>query len=129
MVAVVKVSVIRLLGLLLSMPALTSCSTTTKVDPFGSSYPANPENCEIKFFKKMTPPTEPYETLGKIETHLQKNFFFGGKVHLKDDAFCELRLKACNLGGNAVIIDDYVESSASEMSHVHVWARVLKVSK
>ena len=118
-----------MLGHLLSILALSSCSTTTKVDQFGSSYPANPENCEIKFFKKIKPPTEPYEQIGKIETHLQKNFFFGGNVHLEDDVFRELRLKACHLGGNAVIIDNQVESSAAEMSHVHVWARVLRVSK
>lgn len=111
------------------MLALSSCSTTTKVVQLGSSYPANPENCEIIFFQKTTPPTEPYETIGKVETHLQKNFFFGGKVRLEDDARRELCLKACHLGGNAVIVDDYVESSASEMSHVHAWARVLRVSK
>jgi hypothetical protein len=127
--AVVKLPVIGLLGYLLLMFVLSSCSTTTKIDQLGSSYSAKPENCEITFFKKTKPPAEPYETLGKIETHLQKNFFFGGKVNLDDDAYQELRLKACQLGGNAVIVDEYVESSAAEMSHVHVWARVLKVSK
>jgi len=30
-------------------------------------------------------------------------------------------------GGNGVIVDDYVVSSAAEMSHVHVWDSVLKV--
>jgi hypothetical protein len=126
--ALVKPPVLGLLGHLLLILVLSSCSTTTKVDQLGSSNLAKPVNCEIKFFKKMTPPTEPYETLGKVETHIQKNFFFGGKVHLEDDAFQELRIKACHLGGNGVIIDDYVESSAAEMSHVHVWARVLRVS-
>jgi hypothetical protein len=32
------------------------------------------------------------------------------------------------LGGNVVVIDDHIESSASEFSHVHVWATVLKAS-
>lgn len=124
-----KPSAIRSLVKLLSVFALTSCSTNTKVDQLGSTYPANQSSCEIIFFEKLTPPTEPYETLGKVETHLQRNFFFGGRVNLEDDAHHELRLKACNLGGNAVIVDDYVESSAAEMSHVHVWARVLRVKK
>jgi hypothetical protein len=127
--AVVKLPVMGLLGHLLLMLVFSSCSTNTKVDQLGFSYPAKPENCEITFFKKTKPPAESYETLGKIETHLQKNFFFGGKVNLEVDAYQELRLKACHLGGNAVIVDEYVESSAAEMSHVHVWARVLKVPK
>ena len=124
-----KLSSIQLLGALLSVAMLYSCSTTTQVDQLGSSLPANPENCKIRFFQKTSLPTEPYKILGMVETHLEKNFFFGGKVHLEDDAYGELRLKACNLGGNAVIIDDFVESSAAEMSHVHVWARVLSLSK
>lgn len=124
-----KPSEIRSLGICLSVVVLTSCSTNTKVDQLGPTYPANQSSCEIIFFQKLTPPTEPYEILGKVETHLQKNFFFGGKVSMEDDAHHELRLKACSLGGNAVIVDDYVESSAAEMSHVHVWARVLRVKK
>ncbi len=57
-----------------------------------------------------------------------QNFFFGGKVQLEDEAFKELRIKACELGGDGVIIDDSIETSVSEMTHVHVWATVIKYS-
>jgi len=107
---------------------LSACATTTQVNKLGSGYQAKDKECEIQFFKD-TKPTELYEAIGKIESHIKKNFFFGGKVQLEDEAFKELRLKACNLGGDAVIIDDYIESSASEMTHVHVWATVLKLFK
>ena len=60
---------------------------------------------------------------------MKKNLFFGGKVQLEDEAFKELKRKACSLGGDAVLIDDYIESSASEMTHVHVWATVVKFTK
>jgi hypothetical protein len=118
----------RLLGYLVLAHALSACSTTTKVDPLGAKHPPGAGTCEIVFFEKARPPNASYESIGKVETHVQKNLFFGGRVNLKD-AFEELRSKACGLGGNAVIVDDYVESAAAEMSHVHVWARVLKLSR
>ena len=118
----------RLLVYLLLTHALSACSTTTKVDPLGAGHPPRAENCELVFFEKADPPNAAYETIGKIETHVQKNLFFGGQVNLKD-THEELRSKACGLGGNAVMIDDYLESSALEMSHVHVWATVLRVSQ
>jgi len=125
----VNFSLTRSFGYLLLALALAGCGTTTKIDQIGSPYPANSEDCEIVFLEKTKLPTEPYQTLGKVEAHLKRNFFFGGRVHLKDDALEELRPKACLLGGNTVVIDDYVESSAGEMTHVHVWARVLRVAK
>ena len=73
-------------------------------------------------------PNNPYEVIGKIESHIEKNLFFGGKAKLEDEAYKELRLKACGLGGDAVIIDDSIETSAAETSHVHVWATVIKLS-
>ena len=86
------------------------------------------KNCEIQFYKDNQPKRN-YEVIGKIESHIEKNIFFGGKVHLEDEAFKELRTKACSLGGDAVIIDDSMETSASEMSHVHVWATVIRYFK
>jgi hypothetical protein len=122
-------SSIQSFGCLLAALAVAACGTTTKIDQLNSPYPANPEDCKIVFLERTTPPEEPYQILGKIETHLKRNLFFGGTVRLKNDALQELRPKACLLGGNAVVIDDYVESSAAEMTHVHVWATVLRVSK
>ena len=106
---------------------LSACATTTKVDRLNSSYKAKDKNCEIEFFKENQPQKK-YEEIGKIESHIEKNVFFGGKVQLEDEAYTELRTKACSLGGDAVIINDCINTSASEMSHVHVWATVLKYS-
>lgn len=115
-----------LLSILL-LAIITGCSTTSKVTKLESADSISPDSCEVQIAEKP-PPILPYETLGKIETHVQRNLFFGGRASL-DDAYDELRVKACQLGGNMVIINDHIESSASEFSHVHVWATVLKVSQ
>lgn len=83
-------------------------------------------DCAITFFKDAKP-SGPFETLGKIESHIAKNFFFGGKAQLDDEGYKELRTKACGIGGNAVIIDDHMQSSVSEMTHLHVWATVVRL--
>ena len=110
-----------------SLIFLSACATTTKVDNLGTTYQAKDKNCEIQFFKDEKPQKK-YELIGEIESHIKKNLFFGGKVQLEDEAFKELRIKACSLGGDAVIIDDSVETSVSEMTHVHVWATVVRFS-
>ncbi len=104
---------------------LSACATTTKVDHLKSGYQAKDENCEIRFYRDVPPP-EDYESIAKITSHIKKNMFFGGKVQLEDEAYKELRVKACDLGGDGVIIDDSIETSVSEMTHVHVWATVIK---
>ncbi len=113
-----------LLTLIVLLPA---CATTTKVDNLNSVHQAKDEECEIQFYRDDQPQTT-FEAIGKIESHIEKNFFFGGKVQLEDEAFKELRIKACSLGGDAVIIDDSIETSVLEMTHVHVWATVIKYS-
>ena len=120
-----QLNAVKFMFFLFMSVLLASCATTTTVDNLGGNYKSKEKKCEIKFYKD-TKPSEAYETIGKIESHIKKNFFFGGKVQLEDEAFKELRKQACNLGGDAVLIDDYIESSASEMSHVHVWATVVK---
>lgn len=114
--------------ILLIVIILSGCATTTKVEK--TNFPSQPkeQDCEIVFYKDSKP-SEPYITVGKVESHIKKNLFFGGAVQLEDEAYTELRIKACDLGGDFVIIDDYIETSAAEMSHVHVWATVLKLAK
>ena len=107
---------------------LSACATMTKVDNLNNNYQAKAKDCEIQFYKEAKPQKK-FEVLGKIESHIKKNFFFGGKVQLEDEAFKELRSNACQLGGDAVIIDDSVQISAAEMTHVHVWATVIKYYK
>ncbi len=118
----------RMLTILSIIILLSGCATTTKVNKIGSSHQPNAKDCDIQFYKD-TKPLKHYSVVGKIESHIKKNLFFGGIVQLEDEAYSELRLKACDLGGDAVIIDDYIETSAAEMSHVHVWATVVKSSK
>ena len=118
----------RILTILLIVILLSGCTTTTKVEKIGSSHKQNAEDCNIQFYKDIKP-SKPYVVIGKIESHIKKNLFFGGTAQLEDEAYSELRSKACDLGGDSVIIDDYIETSAAEMSHVHVWATVLKSSK
>ena len=107
---------------------LAACSTTTTVDPLGTAHPPNADSCDVEIFETQAP-SGPFEKIGKIESHIKKNLFFSSRAPLKDEAFRELQRQACSLGGDAVVIDDYVESAASEMKHVHVWATVLKVAK
>jgi hypothetical protein len=74
-------------------------------------------------------PVGAYKVVAQIESHIQRDIFLGGKVSLRDDAYKELRSKACQLGGDVVRIDDSLESSAAEMSHVHVWATVFRTAR
>jgi hypothetical protein len=82
--------------------------------------------CNVQFFNHGKPGAD-YETIAKIESHIQKNMFFGKTANLEADAYDELRIKSCAVGGNAVVIDDYVESAAAEFSHVHVWASAIRL--
>lgn len=106
---------------------IVGCSTVTQVNRVGSSLPSYDQDCKVEVFNKSLMPPK-YETIGKIETHIQRNIFFGGETHTNDDGTKELRRKVCALGGNGVVIDDSIETSAAEMRHVHIWARALKVS-
>lgn len=109
---------------LLCVIVLSSCATTTKVNRIGTALDSKETDCKIDFYRDSKPSKE-YKAVGKIESHIKRNFFFGGKVNL-DDAYRELREKACNIGGDGVVIDDYMETTATEMTHVHVWATVIK---
>ena len=123
-----KLSICNLPMSLTLILLLSACATTTKVDNLNSAYQSKDKDCEIQFYKDDQPQKN-YEAIGRIESHIKKNFIFGGKAQLEDEGYKELRIKACGLGGDAVIIDDYIETSASEMTHVHVWATVIKYSK
>ena len=110
---------------LLGWGLLSACSTTTNVQPIGTALPSRPENCDVVILEANSQAIGKYEELGKIETHLHRNIFLGGGMSLQE-AYPELRAKACQLGGNAVLIDDHIQSSAAEMRYLHVWARVVR---
>lgn len=106
---------------------LSACATNTSLTVADKKYPPIETACDIRFFT-ASKPIAAYETLAKIESHVQKNMFFGKTAKLEADAYAELKDKACSVGGNAVVVDDYVESTAAEFSHVHVWATAIKLN-
>lgn len=107
---------------------LAGCATNTTLTPITDNHQPSDVRCEIRFFRDSKP-SAPYDSIAKIESHVRKNLFFGGRASLEDEAYAELRTKTCAAGGDAVVIDDYVESSALEFSHVHVWATAIKLAK
>jgi len=104
---------------------LAACATTTRVESLQSGHAARAEDCPIAFFAKEKP-TGSYEAIGRIESHIAQNLLFGGAAKLQDEGYRELQRKACGLGGDAVTIDDHVTSAAAEMTHLHIWATVLR---
>lgn len=119
---------IRAIVIIFSMFAFAGCATTTKVETLGAQRPALENTCKVDILAKSALPSDAV-TLGKLETHIKGNIFFGGVVRTNDEGYKELRIKVCSLGGNAVVIDDLIESSAAEMRHIHIWARALLIPK
>lgn len=105
---------------------LSACSTTSNVQMVDAKYQASQPDCAVAFFKQ-TKPDGKFETLAQIESHVKRNVFFGGDAKLEGEAYAELKKKTCGIGGNGVIINDYVESRAAEFSDVHVWATAIKI--
>lgn len=105
---------------------LCGCATSTVVTPSTPNISARPGGCHVQVVGRggTIPPGD--EEIARIESHVQRNFFFGGRVTLLQDAYNELRAKACEAGGDRVRVDDFVESAAAEMTHVHVWATVFR---
>lgn len=123
-----SLSQLRTPAIILSIFSLTACATTTQVETLGRVHPALENTCKIDILEKSALPAG-FETIGKLETHIKGNIFFGGVVRTNDEGYKELRTKVCALGGNAVVIDDLIESSSAEMRHVHIWARALIIPK
>jgi len=120
-----KLSAFSLLPVMVML--LTACATNTTVTVADSKHNSADLICNVRFFNRDKPGSD-FVTIAKIESHIQKNMFFGKTANLDGDAYPELRDKACAAGGNGVVIDDYVESRALEFSHVHVWATVIRLN-
>jgi hypothetical protein len=113
---------------LIAVLALCGCGTATKVERIGPERGAGPRNCQVVVLERSASPNPSSEAIGKVESHIQRNFFLGGKVS-PEDVYKELRAKACELGGDLVHVDDWLESAAAEMTHVHVWATVYRTPR
>ena len=110
---------------LVAILSVSACSTVTKVDG-NTVASANGKKCKVTVFADKKSAGN-YKALSKIETHIKKNMFLG-HAGLKGAAYKELKKQACSVGGNGVIVDDFVESKAAEMTHVHVWATVISIN-
>jgi hypothetical protein len=111
---------------LLAMAQLAGCATATTVTPLGPQLAARTGNCDVNVIDRGGSVPTGHAAIAKIESHIERNLFFGGRVTLLDEAYKELRAKACQLGGDQVRVDDFMESAAAEMTHVHVWATVFR---
>lgn len=105
---------------------LAGCSTVTQLETVGAQQALLPDTCPVRIYRRPEKPDGRFDTLAKVETHVQRNIFFGGRATLERDAYAELQIKACRVGGNGVLVEDWIESSAAEMTHVHVWATVIR---
>jgi hypothetical protein len=109
---------------LVVLAQLAGCATSTRVEPLAPHLAARPGGCDVKVIDRGGSAPTGHAAIAKIESHIKRNLFFGGRVTLRDEAYGELRSKACEIGGDQVLIDDFMESAAGEMTHVHVWATV-----
>jgi hypothetical protein len=109
---------------LVAATLLAGCATSTKVDPLAPNVAARKERCDANVVDRGGSVPAGFVAIATIESHIQRNLFFGGRVTLLDEAYKELRRKACEVGGDQVRVDEFMESAAGEMTHVHVWATV-----
>jgi hypothetical protein len=92
--------------------------------------PSKDARCAVEIFPtRQSRPTRPYTVVTKAESHIERNFFFGGTASLDDDAYGELRAQACKVGADAVLIDDVIQSDAGEFSHIHLWATLVRFER
>lgn len=104
---------------------LCACATDTTFDRAVTPVPTG-SDCRVDLYAdKNIKPSRPYVLVTKAQSHIQRNIFFGGKAS-PDDAYTELRKQACSLKADAVIVDDYVASTAAEFSHIYVWASLVR---
>jgi hypothetical protein len=104
-----------------------ACSTKTTLTAPPASNARTAGDCRVEIYPdRKKKPERPYEIITRAESHVQRNFFFGGKATLDDDAYTELRKQACRVGADAILIEDVIESKASEFSHIHLWAELVR---
>ena len=100
-------------------------TTKATLPKLKNKYPAK-KPCNIHFIKDSGE-IEKFSLIAKIESHIRRNIFFGGRAKVEVDAHKELEAKACEIGADAIFIDDSIETKVLEFSHIHVWARAFKV--
>ena len=111
-------------GALAVVVQLSGCATSTVVTPLVPTVAGRSGGCDVNVIARGGAVPAGHRAVARIESHIQRDLFFGGRVSLQDEAYRELRAKACEAGGDQVRVDDFMESEAAEMTHVHVWATV-----
>jgi hypothetical protein len=111
---------------LVVLAQLAGCATSTTVTPLAHELAPRAGACDVTVIDRGGKVPTGHVAVASIESHIERNLFFGGRVTLLDEAYKELRTKACALGGDEVRVDDFLESAAAEMTHVHVWATVFR---
>lgn len=110
----------------LAAALLSACATSTTVTPLVPGLAAGTQGCEVRVIDRGGSVPTGHAAIATVDSHMKRNVFFGGRVTLRDEAYAELRRKACELGGDQVRVDDFLETAAGEMTHVHVWATVFR---
>lgn len=86
------------------------------------------EDCVIVFVEEKDLPEQAL-AVGSIESHIQRHIFSTGVADNEGDMRPELIEKACSIGATHVVVDDFIETRATEFSHVHAWARAFRIER
>lgn len=113
-----------------SVLIVSGCSTTTKLSAPHATSQDTSAKCVVDIYPdRQQRPSRAFQVITLAESHIQRNFFFGGNAKLDDDAYQELRAQACAVGANAVLIDDVIQSKSGEFSHIHLWASLVRYTQ
>jgi hypothetical protein len=76
-------------AVLLAVAQLAGCATATNVTPIAPKLAPRAGNCEVTVIGRGgTVPSE-HTPIATIESHIQRNLFFGGRVTLLEDSYKE----------------------------------------
>jgi hypothetical protein len=116
---------LRHLCIVLSLFIVSGCAKSVTVSEVYNQQPVKASTCLVNVFSEQKPQLQ-FTELASINAHIQVNMFGASRKSMVAKAIKELKAKACELGGDAIIITDSIESSAAEFSHLRTWATVIK---
>jgi len=67
--------------------------------------------------------------VGDIESHVQRHLFSTGVADIEEDLRPGVVEKACGINATHVVIDEIIETRATEFSHIHAWARAFRAER
>jgi hypothetical protein len=111
----------RFTGWLLSLVFLTGCATGLQYQALGPTYPPRGSASDVRLIEKGEPP-EPYERLGQLTWDYRRSKF---EPPTLQEILPELKQKAWEVGGDALVIRDLKEPRDSEGT-LHVVSDVVR---